>query len=123
LPVKVLVVEDNPIARVTLEKILAHAGFLVHSVGTLREGHEKLDGSAAIILDLDLPDGKGVELLRRIRTENKTVKVLVATGSGDPQVLDEVKELQPDALLRKPLDAGELVKLLELDADKPTPPK
>ena len=108
-----MIVEDNPAARLTLEKILATEGFVVESAGTLREGQEKVDGQAAIILDLDLPDGSGVELLKRIRAERKPVKVLVATGTSDARVLDEVKKLGPDALLTKPLDPGEVVKLLD----------
>ena len=118
MPLKVLIVEDNPAARVTLEKILASEGFLVQSAGTLREGHEKVDGQAAIILDLDLPDGNGVELLKRIRAESKPLKVLVASGTSDPRLLDEVKKLGPDALLTKPINASEVVKLLKPQADQ-----
>ena len=76
LPLKVLIVEDNPAARVTLEKILSLEGFYVQSAGTLRRGKELLDGQAAIILDLNLPDGNGVDLLRQIRAENRSMKVL-----------------------------------------------
>jgi DNA-binding response OmpR family regulator len=114
LPVKVLIVEDNPTARSALEKLLTLSGFLVQTARTLREGHEKLNGQAFILLDLDLPDGNGVELLRRIRAEKRPMKVLVITGSSDRRVLDEVRTLQPEALLIKPLDFGAMLKILGL---------
>lgn len=71
MPPKVLIVEDNPTTRTALEKLLAMEGFHVQSAGTLRRGRELLDGQAAIILDLDLPDGNGVELLRQIRADKQ----------------------------------------------------
>jgi DNA-binding response OmpR family regulator len=113
LPLKILIVEDNPMARIALEKILALQGFCVQSAGTLQRGRELLDGQAAVILDLDLPDGSGVELLRKIRTENRRTKVMVVTGSVDPALLSDVRSLGPDALFHKPLDVSAMLKHLE----------
>ena len=110
MPLKVLIVEDNPTARITLEKILSLRGFHVQSAGTLQRGMELFDGQAAVILDLDLPDGCGVELLKKIRTENRATKVLVVSACEDPIVLREVRLLRPDGLFCKPLD---VLKVLE----------
>jgi len=122
MPVNVLIIEDDPTARVTLERLLAGAGFVVRSAGTLGEGNQKLEaleGHAAVILDLNLPDGNGVEILKRIRAENRPVKVLVATADTDSPVLREVEGLRPDALLTKPLDVRKLVGLLDPAAENP----
>ena len=100
-------------ARLALEKILAREGFCVEAVGTLQQGRELLDGQAAVILDLDLPDGCGVELLRQIRTENRRLTVVVLTGSDDCAVMSEVRSLGPDALFRKPLDVRAMLKHLD----------
>ena len=113
MPLKVLIVEDNPMARVALEKVLALQGYCVESAGTLQRGRELLDGQAAVILDLDLPDGCGVELLRQIRTENRRMTVVVVTGSEECAVLSEVRSLGPDALFRKPLDIRAMLKHLD----------
>jgi DNA-binding response OmpR family regulator len=113
LPLKVLIVEDNPMARVALERVLALEGFCVQSAGTLQRGKELLDGQTAVILDLDLPDGSGVELLRQIRTENRRMMVMVVTGSVDPALLSDVRSLGPDALFHKPLDVSAM--LMHLD--------
>jgi DNA-binding response OmpR family regulator len=113
LPRKVLIVEDNAIVRNSLEKLLAMEGFYVIAASTLREGHAKLDGQAAVILDLDLPDGSGLDLLKRIRAERRPTKVFVTSGSCDGRLLRQVKQFQPDAMLCKPVNFRELVKLLE----------
>ena len=112
MPLKVLIVEDNPTARTMLEKLLALQGFLVQSAGTLQRGNELLDGQGAVILDLDLPDGCGIDLLKRIRTEKHAMKVLVVTACDDPAVLREVRLLQPDGLYCKPLDVPKILEHL-----------
>jgi CheY-like chemotaxis protein len=113
LPLKVLIVEDNPMARVALERILARRGLCVESAGTLRRGRELLDGQAVLILDLDLPDGSGAELLRQVRQENRRIKVIVVTGSDDPALLSDVRSLNPDALFHKPLDLRAMLEHLD----------
>ena len=100
-------------ARVALVKVLALRGFCVQSAGTLQRGRELLDGQAAVILDLDLPDGRGVEMLRQIRTEDRRIKVMVVTGSDDPALLSDVRSLDPDALFHKPLDLWAMLKHLD----------
>jgi DNA-binding response OmpR family regulator len=112
LPVKVLIVEDDPMARTALQRLLAREGFQIQTAGTLQRGNELLDGQAAIILDLDLPDGNGLELLRRIRTEKHTMKVLVVTACDDAVVRREVRMLQPDGLFCKPVDVSTILEHL-----------
>lgn len=108
-----LIIEDNQMVRITLKKLLALDGFVVAAAGTLREGYEKLDGQAAVVLDLDLPDGSGLELLKRMRSEGHPARVFVTSGSCDRPLLREVEQLQPDAMLCKPVDYPQLVKLLK----------
>ena len=115
-----LIVEDNQTARMALEKLLAAQGFLVQSAATLRAAREGLNGHACVILDLDLPDGNGIDLLKKIRNEHLPVKVLIATASVDPWMLNEVRKLQPDTLLFKPLDTRRLVDLLRSLCGNPT---
>jgi DNA-binding response OmpR family regulator len=112
-----LIVEDNPTARVSLERILIDVGFVVESAGTLGEGHAKLDGHGAVILDLDLPDGNGIDLLRRIRAEKRTMKVLIATADSESPTLREVVPLAPDAIFIKPVDVRKIVGVLQSGGD------
>ena len=110
---RVLIVEDNHAVRTTLEKLLSREGFSVQSAGTLKEGAAKLRHNAAVVLDLELPDGSGIDLLEDIRRQHKPIMVLVATAATDTDLLDAVRRLRPDALLTKPVDLRQLVELLD----------
>jgi DNA-binding NarL/FixJ family response regulator len=65
-----------------------------------------------VVLDLMLPDGTGVELLKLVRDENLPVRVAIATGIGDTDLMSEAILLKPNAFFTKPIDATELVSWL-----------
>ena len=60
----------------------------------------------AIILDISMPGGSGVEVLKRLKTSTKTkhIPVLVVSGNGGVDMRDLVKRLGAADLLEKPLD-------------------
>jgi len=109
--ISVLLVEDNPPARVALARILELEGYVVISAGTLGAAADKLDGQAALVLDLELPDGLGTELLGRIRREGRELGVVVLSGADDG-LIAEAQRLAPDVMMRKPVDVAELLKWL-----------
>ena len=106
---RVLVVEDLPDARAALDGMLRRCGLQTACAANLA-GALKLLGwqPDTIVLDLLLPDGNGVEVLRRVRTSGMASQVAVVTATSDSRLLDEVNALKPDAVFRKPLDWGEL---------------
>jgi DNA-binding NarL/FixJ family response regulator len=61
-----------------------------------------------LLLDLDLPDGRGETLLRRVRDQHLPVRVAVCTGLGDPARWSEVRQLGSEALLRKPIEVADV---------------
>jgi DNA-binding response OmpR family regulator len=65
------------------------------------------------VLDLNLPDGVGTTILQRIRDERRAMKVAVATGADEGELLAEARRLGPDLLLRKPYNVNELLKWLD----------
>ena len=85
---RILYLEDNPLdADLTQRALFRDGGAfdLVHA-GTLREARTHLAGGPAFdlaLLDLQLPDGSGMELLAEIRRAGMPVAVVVLTGSGD----------------------------------------
>jgi DNA-binding response OmpR family regulator len=107
-----LIVEDDQVSCQWLEHLLWQYGYDSASVGTLAEAHERLNGCCCVILDLALPDGNGVEILRRIRHDNLPIKVAVLTGTRDYSALSTVIMLKPDALLFKPVEPTELMSWL-----------
>src|SRR3982751_3177623 len=62
-----------------------------------------------IVLDLELPDGPGETILRKVRLERLPIRVVVNTGMPESGRLSEVSYMRPDAVLQKPLDAAGLL--------------
>jgi DNA-binding response OmpR family regulator len=113
---RVLLVEDDWRTHAALRKILIKKGWEVHSAMTVSGGLALLHlRPQAIILDMMLPDGDGMELLRLVRAENHPTKVAVTTGMEDRARLEEIRKLRPDALLRKPLELDDLLRALRDD--------
>jgi CheY-like chemotaxis protein len=68
----------------------------------------------AIVLDVNMPAGSGVEVLKRLRTSTKTqqIPVLVVSGSLEAGIENTITELGAVAFLRKPVDLDELAGIL-----------
>jgi DNA-binding NarL/FixJ family response regulator len=71
-----------------------------------------LDGQTCAILDLNLPDGLGTVILERIREEERPIRVAIATGTTDLDLLSEAERHGPDLVLRKPVDLNALLEWL-----------
>jgi DNA-binding response OmpR family regulator len=110
----VLIVEDHRQSRDALRGILEYLGFQPLPAVNLSEGIEAIESNPDfLILDLMLPDGSGVELLRHIRNSGCRTKVAVTTGTHDPELMQQVEELRPDVVLIKPLNLTKLVEWLD----------
>ncbi|MFH1022767.1 MAG: sigma-54 dependent transcriptional regulator [Planctomycetota bacterium] len=81
---KVLLVDDEKTIRVTLGDDLRRAGHEVAVAENLREARSVLASEAvdAVVTDLRLPDGDGLELLPDVREKSPGAEVLVITGHG-----------------------------------------
>jgi DNA-binding response OmpR family regulator len=105
----VLLVDDHQASRELLRRILALSGWQVLEAATVAEGLDQLDPPPdCIVLDLELPDGAGETILRKVRMEGLPIRVVVSTGMPDSARLSEVGYMRPDAVLQKPLDAAGL---------------
>jgi DNA-binding NarL/FixJ family response regulator len=88
----IVVVEDHPTVREGLCLVLEREGFSVAArVGTAEEGHAAIVKAKpdVALIDVDLPDGSGVELTRRLLRRDKRLGVLLYTGMDDPAVLED----------------------------------
>ncbi len=79
----VLVVEDNPDLLVGLQDLLTHDGYLVHTASTCAHALTQLDTHHynAVLLDLTLPDGDGLEVLGAIQQRDPHLPVIIVTAS------------------------------------------
>ena len=108
-PLRVLVVEDDPDSLETLLKLCHRLGHTCLTATSRAEAlsmliHQPPD---AILLDLMLPGGNGIEVLRVVRAHHFGARVAVVTAA-DSGMIEEVERLKPDAVFRKPLDFAEV---------------
>ena len=113
MSVKILVIEDEPDIRRNLEYNLGREGFNASSVGSLDEANEKLKSKKfdLILLDLMLPDGSGLDLCKKIKSnsETETTPIIILTAKDDE--VDKVVgfELGADDYVTKPFSVRELI--------------
>ena len=108
---RLLLVEDDRLLAEGLSGQLAKAGFSVDTSGTAREATalgEQEDYRVAV-LDLGLPDGNGLDILKHWRSHKVVFPVLILTARGDWQ--DKVDGLKAgaDDYLAKPFQTEELI--------------
>ncbi len=109
-----LLVEDDVVSSAALATILRRRGLTVHVAPTLAEGLSALASNPSfVILDLMLPDGDGIKLLKHLHTIESPIKVIVTTAVNDGVRIQAVRQLQPVMILQKPIDLDRLIKALE----------
>ena len=110
---RTLLVEDDADTCEALMRILRRRGYEVDCARSLAEAVAKLAAEpSCMLLDLMLPDGNGIELLRHVREADLPIRVAVATGSGDTDLMSDAILLRPDAFFTKPIDASEVLSWL-----------
>lgn len=90
---RLLVVEDDVAVARALSRTLARRGFAVavaRSCTAARSFNESFDFA---VLDLDLPDGNGVDLASQLLDDGKIPSVVFFTGSRDPALLARARKL------------------------------
>jgi two-component system KDP operon response regulator KdpE len=106
----VLIIEDEPHARMLLQVTLGHAGYYCLHAATARAGLNAIEEHEPnlVILDLGLPDFDGVEVTRRIR-ERSAVPIIVV--SARDQEVSKIAALDGGAndYVTKPFAPGELL--------------
>jgi len=104
-----LIVDDDAWTRYALARLLRLQGWQVQTASCVAEALVLLNLEPdCVILDLFLPDGDGVSVLRRIRERGQASRVVVCTVSTDASKLESLKVLKPDAILTKPIEVDEL---------------
>ena len=113
MSVKILIIEDEPDIRRNLEYNLGREGFKASSVGSIDEANEKLKSKKfdLILLDLMLPDGSGLDLCKKIKSNSETeaTPIIILTAKDDE--VDKVVgfELGADDYVTKPFSVKELI--------------
>ena len=106
---RVLVVDDEPPIVRGLRVVLRNAGFQVDSAGTKEEALDALSHRPpdAVLLDLVLPDGSGVDVCRQVR-EWSHVPIVVVSAVGDEREKVRALDAGADDYVTKPFGSQEL---------------
>jgi signal transduction histidine kinase len=110
---RLLIVEDEPIVRRSLRRLLARHGYEIREAGTGSEAVECCGESWTpdiVILDLDLPHGSGESALEQIRVRAPEASVVL--HSGDPRHDVQTAERLQAAWLPKPAPREKLLEII-----------
>ncbi|MBD3292515.1 MAG: response regulator [Armatimonadia bacterium] len=113
--VRVLVVDDEPYIREVCGRALQRAGYHVALAEDGAGAHEELGAAAfdAAILDINLPDTDGLQLLREVKEHNPDAVVVLITGFATLETAMEAVRLGAYEYVRKPFGAVDLVHIVE----------
>jgi nitrogen-specific signal transduction histidine kinase/CheY-like chemotaxis protein len=109
----VLLVEDDDVVRQLAKAVLERSGYRVTEASgaqsALRMAENELEGFALLITDVVMPNGSGLELAKRLRVTNATMRTLFMSGHTDDTLLKH-GGLSPDvSLLQKPFAPDDLL--------------
>ena len=107
---KILVIDDEPPIRKLLRMGLSTQNYEVLEAANGKAGLELLAQKPdLVILDLGLPDIRGLELLRTIRSRNEGVPIVVLSSRGDEAGKVQALDLGADDYVSKPFGMDELL--------------
>ena len=112
----ILLVEDEVLIAAATAETLRDLGFEVEEAVTaaaaLAFAKDQSEKLSAAIVDINLPDGKGDELAKKLRALKPDLPIVIATGAGNEALAGNLKKGAPLALLSKPYDSDSLRKSL-----------
>lgn len=115
---RVLLVDDEPSIRLTVSEFLRRDGYEVVAAADLRSAAAAASGVDVAVVDVNLPDGSGIDLLREFNGRDTYVPVIIITG--DPQLprLTEIIRAGAYDFLIKPIYKDMLLKAVSRAAEK-----
>ncbi len=111
----VLIVDDEEAVRRVYRRQLVRDGYDVADAGTLALAREALSGRRfdAVLLDLNLPDGNGLDLVEEVRRSSPAAALVVVSGMGELATAVEAMRRGADNYLQKPVDMEALLVFLK----------
>ena len=110
LPPVVLVIDDEPDLRTLYELTMLREGYRVEAAGTLAQARQMLEETRynAVITDMRLPDGLGLELLQGMNAQLRPERFIVITAYGSAENAVEALKSGAFDYLTKPVDLKQL---------------
>ena len=107
---KILIVDDDANMVETIKDILSEEGYEVNGAGTVHMAGEELKKKFynVVLVDLKLPDGSGLKLLKKIKKINDEIMIIVFTGFASLESSVFALNEGAFAYIQKPLNMDEL---------------
>lgn len=107
----VFVVDDDPLVRRSLERLLGSVNLPVRSFGTVRQFREAPGptGPSCIVLDVRMPGMSGMELQRQLAAEGVTTPIIFISGHGDISMAADAMRGGAIDFLEKPVSPQRLL--------------
>ncbi len=113
---KILLIDDHALVREGVKSAIASLGFMnISEAATRSEAFAQIAHKSpdVIVVDLNLPDGHGLEIVQWARKHSNTIAIIVLTLSGDPRVINAAATAGASAFISKSAPIGDLVKAIE----------
>ena len=113
---RILLADDHPMIRTALEVLLRGTEYeIAGTAGTGEEALNELDRLKPdiLLLDLQMPGGSGLDVLRRVRSQERAPKVILLTAGMDDSSLMEAKSLAVQGMVLKNSDPAFLLDCLD----------
>ncbi len=107
---KILLIDDEESARFGFSRYLSKIGYAVQEASCLSEAKEALQSQRfdAVLLDLNLPDGSGLDWIIEVRKSYPDIPIIIITGFGDVPIAVEAMRRGADNFLTKPVNMADL---------------
>jgi DNA-binding NtrC family response regulator len=112
---KILLVDDEEAIRFPIGRFLGASGYDVENAGSLEEGLEACGKALpdAAVLDFSLPDGDGLDLMRRLKALDPAMPVVLLTGHGTIDLAVKAMQEGAEQFFTKPVELKTLQVVLE----------
>ena len=107
---KILIIEDEPEMKKLIKQFLQDESYVVEEANNFWEGMDKITSFDydCVLLDIMLPDGNGLELIRELKKLKKVDSIIIISAKNSLDDKVEGLELGADDYLTKPFHLAEL---------------
>ena len=109
---KILIVDDHPMIRTAIEVLLRDTGLTI--AGSATTGTEAIQAVEELrpdllLLDLQMPEGSGMDVLRQLRESGALLSIVLLTAGIEDSALMEAQALHVDGIVLKNSDPAYLI--------------
>lgn len=113
---RILIADDHPMIRTAIEVLLRDTGLTI--VGSATTGEEAMRSLEelrpdVLLLDLQMPEGSGMDVLRQVRSDGMRMRVVLLTAGIEDAALMEATALKVDGMVLKNSDPAYLIECLD----------